>query len=252
MAKAGFRQFFYGIESVHQASLDKMGKHTNVDMIKTAVKMATDNGISIFGGMIIGFPGETVQMVRENINFAISLGMDFVQFTPITAFPGTPFFEEMKANGKIATYNWKYYNLFHPMLHTDQLSQLEMYRLVGEAYSKYYLSEDFLKMMVLRMFKPGFGWFFKIAPRWIRQFVIGGASMLKSMGFSFELVKRDPNYHRLQRGFTPDSTSLKERYSKYQIVKFYLIRLKEMKRKKQETLKKLARKALKVSPTVIQ
>ncbi len=57
MAKAGFRQVFFGIESVHQQSLDAMGKHTNVEMIQTAVRMATENGISIFGGMIIGFPG---------------------------------------------------------------------------------------------------------------------------------------------------------------------------------------------------
>ncbi len=193
MAKAGFRQVFFGIESVHQQSLDAMGKKTNAEMIRSACKMATDNGISIFGGMIVGFPGETKQMVRENIQFAISLGLDFVQFTPITAFPGTKFFEEMKEKKKISTYNWKYYNLFTPMMGTDQLSREEIYSLVGEAYGKYYMNKDYLKMMFSRaLFNPKFNWFKKFAFNWVNQFIFGGYGMLKSMGIS-GLSRKEPN-----------------------------------------------------------
>jgi radical SAM superfamily enzyme YgiQ (UPF0313 family) len=185
MAEVGFKQVFFGIESVHQASLDAMGKKTNPDMIRAACKMATDNGISIFGGMIVGFPGETKEMVRENINFAISLNLDFVQFTPITAFPGTPFFKEMEAAGRIATYDWKYYNLFHPMMRTEQLTRNELFELVAEAYGKYYITRKYIQMMGKRAFShPKFKWYRKIAPRWFKQVVFGGLGMFKSMGMT--------------------------------------------------------------------
>jgi radical SAM superfamily enzyme YgiQ (UPF0313 family) len=194
MEKAGFRQVFFGIESVHQQSLDAMHKHTNPDMIRTACKMATDHGISIFGGMIIGFPGETPDMVRENIDFAISLGLDFVQFTPITAFPGTPFFAEMKTQGKIATEEWKYYNLFHSMMRTDELSRNEMYELVSEGYQKFYVNRKYMgKMMQRAFFVPKFAWYRKISFRWLKQVVFGGYGMLKAMGMlDFDRTKNIP------------------------------------------------------------
>jgi radical SAM superfamily enzyme YgiQ (UPF0313 family) len=190
MGEAGFKQVFFGIESVHQQSLDKMGKHTNVDMIQTAVKMATDNGMSIFGGMIIGFPGETPAMVRENIEFAVSLGLDFVQFTPITAFPGTPFFAQLDKEGKIATKNWKYYNLFHSMMDTDQMTRKEMYRLVTEAYGKYYFNKNYMIMMIRRTFLlPQFSWMRAFGFTWMKQFIFGGWGMLKSMGVTFSELR---------------------------------------------------------------
>ncbi|GAG85402.1 unnamed protein product, partial [marine sediment metagenome] len=104
MQKAGMRQVFLGIESVHQQSLDAMGKiNTTPAKIIKVVKMLQDHGISIFGGVIIGYPGETKKMVRQNISFTKSLNLTFVQFTPITAFPGTPFYDEMKSKNMITT-----------------------------------------------------------------------------------------------------------------------------------------------------
>jgi radical SAM superfamily enzyme YgiQ (UPF0313 family) len=140
MHKAGMRQIFLGIESVHQQSLDAMNKkNTTPDMVRKVVSLLDDIGISIFGGVIIGFPGETKTMVRQNIQFARSLNMTVVQMTPITAFPGTDFYNEMKEKGMITSNNPKHYNLFHPMMRTEQLTNIEIYRLVAEAYSAYYM-----------------------------------------------------------------------------------------------------------------
>jgi radical SAM superfamily enzyme YgiQ (UPF0313 family) len=204
-----------------------MGKHTNVEMIQTACKMATENGISIFGGMIIGFPGETVEMVRENIDFAISLGLDFVQFTPITAFPGTKFFEDMKAAGKIATLNYKYYNLFYSMMRTDQLSRNQMYSLVGEAYARYYLSKNFLKLMARRVFQnPKFRWMAKFSMSWIRQFIFGGWGMFNSMGISLELATEISKSHHINKWVINPKAELKARYQRFKNLSFYLNRLR--------------------------
>lgn len=190
LKEAGVRQIFLGIESVHQKTLDAIGKHTNPDMIRKAVKMLQDRGISIFGGMIIGFPGEDIDDVRANIEFAKSLEMECVQFTPITAFPGTDFFEEMKQLKRISTYDYKYYNLFTPMMVTDKLKRNEIFRLVAEAYAGYYLNVQYAGKNFLKyVFDKNFSWFRMILAKFIKQFIFGGWSMLNSQGINLSLLK---------------------------------------------------------------
>ena len=185
MREAGMKQVFLGIESVHQQSLDAMNKkNTTPKKVKIVVKALQDRGISIFGGVIIGFPGETKTMVRQNINYAKSLNMTIVQFTPITAFPGTEFHQEMQEKGMITTNDYKYYDLFHPMMRTDKLTTNEIFQLAAEAYSSYYLGSDWVKSLAKRYLNPfgKFNWMSKNIPRFIKTVIVNGLDMLYNMG----------------------------------------------------------------------
>ncbi len=187
MHKAGMRQVFLGIESVHQQSLDAMNKqNTTPQMVKHVVSSLQDRGISIFGGVIIGFPGETVSMVRQNIQFARSLNLTCIQFTPITAFPGTDFYNEMSEKKMITSNDYRHYDLFHSMMRTEQLTNNEIYQLVGEAYSAYYLHKGWLKMLIKRYTNPfgNFNWMGRNIPRFAKTVIKSGREMLLSMGMS--------------------------------------------------------------------
>ena len=185
--KAGFRQIFLGIESVHQQSLDAMNKrNTTPEMVKHVVQSLRDRGISVFGGVIIGFPGETKRMVRQNIQYAKDMKLDVVQFTPITAFPGTPFYEEMRQKGMISTDNYRNYDLFHTMMGTDELTSQEIYELVAEAYNAFYLQGGWLIEKALEYLNP-FGRFNWMTPRihkLLQQMVLNGRRMLSAQGFA--------------------------------------------------------------------
>ena len=184
--KAGFRQIFLGIESVHQQSLDKMNKkNTTPEMVKYVVKSLRDRGISVFGGVIIGFPGETQRMVRQNIQYAKDMKLDVVQFTPITAFPGTPFYEEMKEKGMISTHDYSNYDLFHTMMGTDELSSQEIYELVAEAYNAFYLRSPWLLEKALEYTNPfgKFNWMTPKILKLIHQMILNGRKMLSAQGF---------------------------------------------------------------------
>jgi radical SAM superfamily enzyme YgiQ (UPF0313 family) len=194
MHEAGMRQVFLGIESVHQQSLNAMNKrNTTPKMTREVVNALQDRGISIFGGVIIGYPGETKKMVRQTIQFVKSLELSCVQFTPITAFPGTQFYDEMKAEGKVVTNDYRRYNLFDSMMNTDELSAKEMYELVVEAYSSYYLGEKWLKMLIKRYLNPfgKFNWMSYMIPNFIRQFITGGLKMLRSQGITSSRVSEE-------------------------------------------------------------
>jgi radical SAM superfamily enzyme YgiQ (UPF0313 family) len=191
MHKAGMRQVFLGIESVHQQSLDAMNKqNTTPQMVRKVVSMLQDRGISIFGGVIIGFPGETKSMVRQNIQFARSLNLTCIQFTPITAFPGTDFYNEMLEKKMITTKNYKHYDLFHSMMRTEQLSTNEIFQLVGEAYSAYYLAKGWLRMLIKRYTNPfgKYNWMGRNVPRFAKTVIKSGREMLQSMGMNQSII----------------------------------------------------------------
>ncbi|MFX1456187.1 MAG: B12-binding domain-containing radical SAM protein [Promethearchaeota archaeon] len=217
MHKAGMRQVFLGIESVHQQSLDAMNKqNTTPEKVRKVVSLLQDRGISIFGGVIIGFPGETKTMVRQNIQFARSLNMTCVQMTPITAFPGTEFYNEMKEKGMITSYNFKHYNLFHPMMRTEQLSNIEIYRLVAEAYSAYYLSKGWFKMLAKRYINPfsQFNWMLRNVPRFVKTVIVSGLEMLHSMGMTKDVIS-DEMKEIMKRSDEGKPLILKEKSEEY-------------------------------------
>jgi anaerobic magnesium-protoporphyrin IX monomethyl ester cyclase len=194
LAKAGFRQLFLGIESVHQQSLDAMGKkNTTPEMIRKVVKMIQDEGISIFGGVIIGYPGETVDMVHETIQFAKSLNLTCVQFTPITAFPGTTFYDEMKAKGMITSNNYKHYDLFHSMMRTEQLSNREIYRLVAEAYAAFYLDGHWISSKAKQYLNPlsKFNWMLPQITQFIKEVIRSGYRMLHTQGITSGIISEE-------------------------------------------------------------
>jgi radical SAM superfamily enzyme YgiQ (UPF0313 family) len=198
MHKAGMRQVFLGIESVHQQSLDAMNKkNLTPAMVRKVVSALQDRGISIFGGVIIGFPGETKKMVRQNIQFARSLNLTCIQFTPITAFPGTEFFNEMVEKKMITSKNYKNYDLFHPMMRTEQLSSNEIYRLVGEAYSAYYISKGWLGMLIKRYINPfgKFNWMGRNVPRFAKTVIKSGLDMLHSMGMTKDIISDEMKFY---------------------------------------------------------
>ncbi|MFX1298698.1 MAG: B12-binding domain-containing radical SAM protein [Promethearchaeota archaeon] len=192
LAKARFRQIFLGIESLHQQSLDAMNKKTTTPaMSQKVVQLLQDHGISVHGGIIIGYPGETKTMVRQTICFTKSLNISLVQFTPITAFPGTAFYDEMKEKGMVTSNDYRDYDLFNPMMGTEQLSTQEIGELVKEAYAAYYMmGGDYLKQVAMRYLNPfsKFRWLIRRIPKVIRSFLIGGGMMLHEQGVSEDVI----------------------------------------------------------------
>lgn len=174
MASAGWKMMFIGIESIHQKSLDSIGKKITIDQIKKAVKMLHDLGITIFGSIIIGNIGETKEDVRATIRFAEDLGIDIMQFTPLTPYPSTQLFKQARECGWITDEDFTHWNLVRPIMRTPDLSTQEIYELVQEAYREFYFKmrlkhiRSFLPRSFFRFVRnPRFWWFFKMAPKFI-------------------------------------------------------------------------------------
>ncbi len=128
-------------------------------------------------------------MVRQTIQYAIDLDLDVCQFTPITAFPGTEFYDEMKEKGMITANNYKFYDLFHPMMRTDELSSKDFLQLVAEAYAAFYLRSWIIRRAKEYMNPFGkFNWMLSCIGRLIKQGVLGGLAMLYTQGITTKVI----------------------------------------------------------------
>jgi len=69
----------YGIESIHDKTLDWMNRGHDYESVVKAVELTKQYGIKIAGHIILGFPVETKEMMLETGVAANNLGLDFLK-----------------------------------------------------------------------------------------------------------------------------------------------------------------------------
>jgi len=149
MQKSGCYMVSFGIESGNQQILDSLSKNITIQQIRDAVGATHNAGIEGVGYFMIGSPGETPDTIRDTIDFAKSLPLDYVQFSIATPFPGTKFFDYFLKLHKKSP-NWDdfvYANLEsgnRPVFETESLSKNDLMHLNSQAYKEFYLRFSYL------------------------------------------------------------------------------------------------------------
>jgi radical SAM protein (TIGR01212 family) len=92
-----------GIQSVHQSSLDIIGrKHTVRDSQKAVEMLKKDGNIEIIAHIILGLPGESKEDMIETARVISKWGIDGVKLHHLYIVRNTPFFKEFqKGNIKV-------------------------------------------------------------------------------------------------------------------------------------------------------
>ena len=106
MKNAGAHTLKFGAESGSKKVLDIMQKGITPEMTQEVNRRCRDLGINASFGLIVGFPGETFDDIRQTIDFGYGLKREnptanletMAQFTPL---PGTPSFESSKELGLV-------------------------------------------------------------------------------------------------------------------------------------------------------
>lgn len=161
MAKAGCWNMFFGIESGNQEMLDNIKKKTTLEMIRKGVAMVKKAGIEVRGSFILGLPGETPEMGRKTIDFAIELDPDYAQFSIATPFPGTELWNTADKWGAL-TKNFKDYHIFAPVFLVKGYPNIEeLQKMQHLAFRKFYIRPRYIlkrasKMRNLRDIKRNF------------------------------------------------------------------------------------------------
>lgn len=148
MKSAGCARIYYGIECGSQTILNKVNKGITLDKIRQIINLTKKKGILTLGFFLVGAPGETRESIKETVNLALKLNLDYAQFHKTIAKPGTILYDEVKRN--TGRDYWKEYILGiaeEERLPTPWsiLSDREVERYTIKLYRKFYFQFPRLK-----------------------------------------------------------------------------------------------------------
>jgi anaerobic magnesium-protoporphyrin IX monomethyl ester cyclase len=94
MYRAGFRWLLSGFESGSPRILENINKKASLDENTRAIETARAAGLKIKALMSIGHPAESEETVGDTQRWLLRVAPDDFDCTVITAYPGTPYYDE--------------------------------------------------------------------------------------------------------------------------------------------------------------
>ena len=144
MKQAGCYSVAYGIESASPEIIKTLQKDITLEQVETAVRDSRGVGLLVIGYFMLGSPGDTPETIRQTIEFAKKLKVDFAQFSVTTPFPGTELYDIYMRDRKenIAWEKFVYAgtdNPATPVFESDKLSRQDLQSWTSRAYREFYL-----------------------------------------------------------------------------------------------------------------
>jgi radical SAM superfamily enzyme YgiQ (UPF0313 family) len=156
----GCRRVLMGIESGSDLLLGNVNKNITTAKVREGVANAKAAGIQTVGLFMIGMPGETPEMTRETVEFAVDLDVDFAKFAITVPFPGSKLFED-RWQKDLFRDDWENYTTFNPdpdrlVYHPAGYDPEELIRLQSWALRRFYMRPRQIKrqMMDLQTISP--------------------------------------------------------------------------------------------------
>lgn len=146
MYAGGCRRVLMGIESGVDLLLGNVNKNLTTEKVRWGVENARKAGIQTVGLFMIGMPGETPEMTRETIEFAVELDLDFAKFAITVPFPGSKLFEDAWQKTLFRD-DWENYTTFNPnadrlIYHPEGYDPELLIKMQSYALRRFYMRYD--------------------------------------------------------------------------------------------------------------
>lgn len=148
---SGCIALYFGVESASQSTLDRIGKRIRTEQAERVFRWVKELGGFAAGSFILGFPWETLEDMRETVQFAIKLDPAYAQFTVLTPYPGTPLYRMAEEQGLIVDRKREHYTTIRPVMRGLHFTAKQLGRMLLYAYRRFYLRASFL----FREFRAG-------------------------------------------------------------------------------------------------
>lgn len=111
MRESGCMALSFGLESISKESLVKMGKGwARPEKYISLIRVIRKAGIDVSTEMVVGGDGDTLESIEKTASFIRKAGISVPRFYILTPIPGTDFFDEMAAEGRICNKDIYSYN----------------------------------------------------------------------------------------------------------------------------------------------
>ncbi len=169
LRRAGCYLVIYGVESGSPKVLARMGKGTTVAQARRAFEMTARVGLEAAAFFMFGNLGEEAEDMRATVELAKELDAAFASFNVATPYPGTEFYEQVKATlgDGFAGYDAR------RAVYGDA-ALLEYY--IRKAYREFYLRPGYVWRRLRRVRSPAdLARAAKAGADVVRRYVLGGA-----------------------------------------------------------------------------
>ena len=148
MERSGCNCLALGLESVDQATLDAYHKSQTVDDIVRAIGAIHEHGIRVHGMFVLGADTDDRRTVRDTVTFALKHHIDTLMLNVLTPAPGTKWFTEMDAEGRIFDKRWDIYDGQHVVITPSRITPAELQSEVLKGYARFYSPRQWLGYLV--------------------------------------------------------------------------------------------------------
>jgi radical SAM superfamily enzyme YgiQ (UPF0313 family) len=138
MAQAGCTTLYIGFESVDPAALKEMKKNQTVDEIRHAIREIRKRRIHVHGMFVFGFDSDTPATTRATVSFALHEKIESAQFLILTPLPGSSFYTQMLAEGRLIDSAWDTYDAHHVKFIPRGFTPWELQRAQIGAHARFY------------------------------------------------------------------------------------------------------------------
>lgn len=147
-AKAGLSIVFVGLERMSDEDLTQMGKGISVSENQEAIKIFHQLGVAVMGGMIFGYPQDTIHTARAMADFFCQEKVEAAQVSMLTPFPKTFLREKMARAKLIIPAGWEKYNCLTPLIRSKKLSPAQQAEAHWQIYKKVYSFPNIFKRLL--------------------------------------------------------------------------------------------------------
>ncbi len=138
MYEAGCRILHIGFESVNEATLEAYEKHLSVKQAAAAIRTIHACGIRIHGMFVVGADTDDAETPRRTVDFALKHGIDTIQLMMLTPIPGTPYYDNLREQGRLISTEWQYFDGHHVVFRPSQTSAYALQYQVMKEMARFY------------------------------------------------------------------------------------------------------------------
>jgi hypothetical protein len=154
--RAGVTRVFIGLENINPENLASAKKRQNkITEYREMLLAWKKKGILTLAGYILGFPADTPETIRRDINIIQKeLPLDIIEFFNLTPLPGSDDHKKAWQDGVQIEPDLNSYDLHHVCMPHPKMSKQEWEDIYREAWSLYY-SRDHMKTLMRRAIATG-------------------------------------------------------------------------------------------------
>lgn len=146
MKDSGLTVVKLGIESLNQATLDRIRKQSTVKSIARAIDICKQAKVMVHANLMVGFPFEDRDDAMNTIYQIKELNPNQAQFSLLIPYPFTDIYDESLANNYFIqdAKTWSNFNARKPMLSMEGLSGEEVSELYKQYWREFYLNWKYI------------------------------------------------------------------------------------------------------------